>query len=44
MIWRRSRLQPGDNFLQGRHMPDSLALAYLKVIARNAKAVEEALA
>jgi len=25
-------------------MPDSLALAYLKVIARNAKAVEEALA
>ena len=29
---------------QGRHMPDSLALAYLKVIARNAKAVEEALA
>jgi len=29
---------------QGRHAPDSLSLAYLRVIARNPKAVEEALA
>ena len=28
---------------QGRHAPDSLSLAYLRVIARNPKAVEEAL-
>ncbi len=29
---------------QGRHLPDSLALAYLRVIRKNAKVVEEALA
>ena len=28
---------------QGRFLPDSVALAYLKVIAKNAKAVEEAI-
>lgn len=28
---------------QGRHLPDSVAMAYLKVIAKNAKVVEEAL-
>jgi len=29
---------------QGRHLPDSFALSFLRVIARNPKAVEEALA
>ena len=29
---------------QGRHLPDSFSLSFLRVIAKNPKAVEEALA